>query len=273
MVSSLSILLMVVTLFLSVIVPVVLLIILLRGRKGFFSAWLAGALGFFIPQLLIRIPILQFIGTTTWYAELAKNHFVLLALLLAVTAGLFETAGRFLVFRVGLKKRLSYMTGLSAGLGHGAVESIVLIGLTYVNNLVISLAINAGSLESLVPDAELAGQVTSALTETSPDLFLAAGVERIFTMAFHAALSVLLCYLMIKGRSAIGFLAVMALHAAIDFAAVMLPSFGLTVWPIEGGLAVVAVASILLIIRIRPRFKDHLNIPPDPGEEAVEQGY
>ena len=60
MIPNATILSCIVTLFISLILPlIVLLVYALRNRKqGIVSAWIIGALGFFIPQMLIRLPIL-----------------------------------------------------------------------------------------------------------------------------------------------------------------------------------------------------------------------
>jgi len=273
MISLTAILFMLITLAISILIPIVFLLILLRGRKGVFSAWIAGALGFFVLQMIIRIPILQFLGTQPWFQAFARDQAIVFAFCLALTAGLFETVGRYVVLRFGLGKRLSYMTGLAAGAGHGGIESIVLIGLTYVNNLVISLAINNGTLATLVPDQAMADNLVKTMLAVPQDAFLAAGLERLFTMALHVALSVLLCYFLVRQRPVIGFLIVLAIHTAVDFLAAVLQSSGIGIWPIEGVLAIIAVLSVMLVLWLKPKFRDQQDIPPDPGEQAVREGY
>ena len=241
MVSSLSIIFMIITLALSVLLPLAFLLILIKGRKGVFSIWIAGALGFFVSQMIIRIPILQLLGTLPGFQQFAADRTYLYIFLLALTAGLFETAGRLVVLKVGLGKRLSYTTGLAAGAGHGAMESIGLIGLTYVNNLIISLMINTGALSTMIPDEKLAESVRQALIGTAPDLFLAAGLERIFTMVFHIAMSVLLCYFIMKRQSARGFGLVLFLHFAVDFAISLMQVEGLSTWVVEGAVLAVEI--------------------------------
>ncbi|HAL74121.1 MAG TPA: YhfC family intramembrane metalloprotease [Clostridiales bacterium] len=273
MISPTAILFMMITLVISILAPIVFLLILLRGRKGVFSAWIAGALGFFVAQIIIRIPALQFLGTQAWFQSFAEKQPLVFAFGLALTAGLFETAARYIVLQFGLGKRLSFTTGLAAGAGHGSIESIVLIGLTYVNNLVISLAINSGTLSSVVPDQAMAANLIKTMTAVPQDAFLAAGLERLFTMALHIALSVLLCYFLVKQQPFPGFMLVLAIHTAVDFLAAALQSSGTGIWPIEGVLAVIAVLSVLLVLWLKPKFKDQQDIPPDPGEQAVREGY
>lgn len=185
MVSTLSLLAICITLFLSLILPVIVLLVLMKGRKGTFGVWVAGALGFVVPQLVIRIPILQAISTQTAFQKWTQESPYLYAFALAMTAGLFETTGRLLVLNFDLPKKLSYMTGLTAGAGHGGIEAIMIVGMTYINNLVISLMINSGRLATLIPgNPELAESIRKSLVGTTPDLFLMAGFERVFTMVF-----------------------------------------------------------------------------------------
>ena len=262
------------TLVLSLLLPVAVLLVLVKGRKGVFGVWIAGALGFFIPQLMIRIPVLQALGRTAGYQQFARQNPFLLIVLLALTAGLFETTGRLVVLKFALNRRLSYMTGLAAGAGHGGIEAIMLIGMTYVNNLVISLLINAGKLSAIMPgNPEMEAQVREAILGTEPVLFFLAGAERVFTMFFHIALSLILTRLIMKKQAVRGFLLVLALHAGLDFIAALGQQQGVSIWVIEGFLLAVALLSLLLILRIRPRFGASMSVPADPGEQAVKEGY
>jgi uncharacterized membrane protein YhfC len=274
MVSTLSIVAICFTLFLSLILPVIVLLVLMKGRKGTFSVWIAGALGFVVPQLVIRIPILQALGTQTSFQKWTQGSPYLYAFALALTAGLFETTGRLLVLKFGLQKRLSYMTGLSAGAGHGGIEAIMIVGMTYINNLVISLMINTGRLATLIPDnPEMAESIRKSLVETPADLFFMAGLERVFTMVFQIALSLLMTWLIMKKHAVLGYFLVMLLHFSVDFAVVILQIEKTSPIAIEGVIMVVALLSLVLILKIRPRFAGQLAIPADPGEQAVQDGF
>jgi uncharacterized membrane protein YhfC len=273
MVPPLTLLMICLTLAMSLLLPAAFLLVLCKGRKGVFGVWLAGALGFFIPQMVIRIPILQWLGTQAAFKTFAGSNPYVYALALALSAAVFETAGRYLVLKFALRGRLSYMTGLAAGAGHGGIEAIALIGLTYINNLVISLMINAGQLSTLIPDPDMAAQISQALTGTEPLIFLMAGFERIFTMVFHVALSLLLAWFLTRGKAIAGVLLVLGLHAAVDFIVVVLQIRGLSIWLIEGAVMLCALASLLLIVKLRPLFGASQTIPADPAEQAVQEGY
>ena len=274
MVSTLSLLAICFTLLLSLILPVIVLLVLMKGRKGVFGVWVAGALGFVVPQLVIRIPILQAISAQTAFQKWTQESPYLYAFALALTAGLFETTGRLLVLKFGLSKKLSYMTGLTAGAGHGGIESIMIVGMTYINNLVISLMINSGQLATLIPgNPEMAESIRKSLVETTPDLFLMAGFERVFTMVFQIALSVLMTLLIMKKHAVLGFFLVTLLHFAVDFSIVILQIEKTSPIVIEGAILIVALASLVLILKMRPKFADQLSIPADPGEQAVQDGF
>ena len=74
-------------------------------KQGIPSAWLLGAAGFFVTQILIRVPILTVLQGQSWFMEFANSHLFLYAFGLAFTAGLFELAGRFVVAKL-LRKNL-----------------------------------------------------------------------------------------------------------------------------------------------------------------------
>lgn len=271
-----SVLFMAVSLVLSFGVPVALLVRLPKGRKGAAGAFFAGMLGFFVPQALIRIPILQALGKNEAWLAFARSETVWYCLLLALTAGLFETAGRLLVFVLLLKDRYSYTAGFAAGAGHGSFEAVYLVGLTYINNLVLSLMINSGSAGSLSgalsPDA--LGAAVSALADTPSYMFLLGGVERVFTIAFHIALSVLLLGFIMRGRTAEGFVTAAALHTCVDFGTAMLHTAGADVLITEGAVALAAAGSVWYLVRARKTtFRGQVDIPPDPAEKAAEEGF
>ena len=60
----------------TLILPVVLLIVLLITRKLNPLPLLAGFASFFISQILLRIPLLQVLGTQSWFAAFATHTVV-----------------------------------------------------------------------------------------------------------------------------------------------------------------------------------------------------
>ena len=224
MVSGTSIAAIIVTLIISLFLPLVVLIVYAatHRRKKILSAWFLGAAGFFVTQMLIRTPILTLLGLLPGFQEFVMEHYVIYALVLAFTAGLFEVAGRYVVAKL-LRKELTFERSLAAGLGHGGIEAMLLIGITYINNLIYAVMINTGTFDLLVEQTAALGVDTASLLTlkdtfltTQPYIFCLAGYERILTMISHAAMSLIVCYYVTKKQDLKGILICLAFHTLLD---------------------------------------------------------
>ena len=225
--SNLSIVSIIVTLFVSFILPLAFLVgyALRHKRQGIWSAWLLGALGFFVPQILIRLPILSGLSQLSGFAAFAQTHPALYGFGLAFTAGLFELAGRYAVARC-LKKNLTCRRALAAGLGHGGIEAILITGLAYLSNVVFLVMLQTGGFEAAIAQTTAAGgDVTPLLTakdalmNTPWTMFLLAGYERLLAMTCHVAMSMMVCYGVHTNRVLPWTLACLAVHTCMDFIA------------------------------------------------------
>ncbi len=94
------------------------------------------------------------------------------------------------MLRFILHKNESFYTALGAGYGHGISKAIFLVSMTYVNNLVISLMINNGTISQF----ESSDAVVSVLISVETGLFYIAGIERLLTIIFHISMTVLPAY-------------------------------------------------------------------------------
>ena len=213
-----------VTLFISLFLPVILLIVYaLKNRKmGVVSAWFIGAAGFFVTQVVVRIPILSVLGTQQWFVNFANNNYILYVVILAFTAGLFELAGRYAAAKI-MSKNLTFKRGFAAGLGHGGIETMVLIGMSYISNLLYVAMINGGTFDAIVEQTAALGVDTSSLVlvkeqlvSASPMLFYCAGYERILTMICHTAMSLIVFYAVWKKQDMKGILTCLVLHTILD---------------------------------------------------------
>ena len=229
MVSSSKLIAMIVTLCITLILPVIVAIVYSIKNKGkkVWKAWLIGAAGFFVLQMLIRVPILSVVSTLPSFAVFVTNNYILYCLLLALTAALFEVVARFGVAKI-LQKKISFENAFAAGLGHGGIESILLIGMTYINNLLYSFMINTGTFDVMVAQVEATNTMTPeqmeqlkaikiALIETGTGAFYLAGYERILTIICHAAMSLLVCYMVYKKKAVLGVGIAFVIHFCIDF--------------------------------------------------------
>ena len=260
-----------ISLFISLLLPIIALSVLSFKNKGgkVVSAWILGAAGFFVSQILIRTSILSALQDMSWFMDFSENHMFLYAFTLAFTAGLVELAGRFAVAKILSAKNLNYKRSLAAGLGHGGIEAMILVGITYLNNILYIIMINNGTFDAVVSDAVQSGvdvnalmQVKEQLISTAPTLFFLGGFERILAMTGHLAMSMLVCYGVHTGKPLKCSLVCLGIHTLMDLTAGinMLSGKGLsqtTAYVIIYAILMVMAALSLLIIRdIRRRWKE-----------------
>ena len=264
----------IVTLIITLLGPIIAAIVysVKNKGKGVWKAWLFGAAGFFVLQVLIRIPILNVLGTFPWFQKFAENNYIVYCLILAMTAALFEVVARFAVAKI-LQKNMNYQQGVAAGLGHGGIEAIILIGMTYVNNLLYAVMINSGAFDATVAQTGAApvpnatelvdqlNQIKAALVETPTYAFYLAGYERILCVLFHTAMSLLVCYLVYKKKALVGVGIAFAAHFAVDFVSPVINglatpylgnviSQGTAYVLIYGILTAVAIGAVVVIRKI-----------------------
>lgn len=255
-----------ITLFLTLILPLLVLIIMgIKNKgKGIWSAWFLGAAGFFISQVVIRIPLLGIVSGMESVVVLSQEHFFLYVLILAFTAGLFELAGRFAAAKC-LGKNRTFRRSLAAGLGHGGIESIVLVGLTYINNLVYLFLIQSGAFDAMIAQTEAMGvdpaqliAVRDTLLQVSAPLFLAAGVERVLTMVSHAAMSVMVCYGVAAKRPLPWMLLCLGMHTLLDTTIAATGFFSQTIayGIIYTCMTIMAVISIWILRKLSRRWPE-----------------
>ena len=262
-----------VTLFVSLLLPVLVLILFVMRcrRQGILSAWLLGAAGFFVTQILIRLPVLTVLQKQSWFGDFAQNSLFLYAFGLAFSAGLFELAGRFAVAKL-MQKKLTFRRSLAAGLGHGGLEAMLLIGMTYVNNLIYIVMINSGYFDSLI--AQTAGLgvdisqlelIRTQLSGASPALFLLAGLERILAMTGHVAMSMLVCYGVAHGKTGICVLLCLVIHTLMDLTAGLSMALPQAIaYPvIYAILIIMAVLSLFVIRELFRRWKKEVSYDPE----------
>jgi len=250
MVSNLSLSFMTVSLIISILMPIALIVYFYKREKISLIAVLIGAIAFVVSQLLLRMPLLSFLSTQTWYRAMSLN-IAFSAVFLGLTAGLFEEVARYIAMKYFMKNRLSWRNGLAFGIGHGGIEAILLIGMGMLSNIIISLMINSGTFEGvmsvqLAPEA--IEQAKSALVNIPSLDFLAAGYERIMTMIIQIALSIMVLY-SVKLKKPVYLIYAILLHGIIDAPVIILLSMKLNTWVIEIYVTACAALGLVYIIK------------------------
>ncbi len=252
MVSSASLIFMTISLVICFALPVGLAVYFFVTKRISLLAVFIGVLGFLVTQVLTRIPALGVLAQTEIYRSLAAIPAVLV-LFLSVTAGLFEETGRWIAFRYLLRNKLAHKNAIAYGIGHGGFEAIILVGFTYINNLVYSLMINDGTFEStLAPQLgpDVAAYVRSQLVDLPPTTFLVGGVERALTIAIQIGLSVMV-YLSVRNQRAVWYWLAVLAHTLVNFVSVMLVTTGVNIWIPEIAVLIFAVAALWFIRRAK----------------------
>lgn len=242
MVSTISIMAMCITLVITLVMPI-LLYVFYGLRKKSNVVWIAGALGaagFAILQLDIRIPLLNKVAVLPSFTEWVSQHYIVYCLLLAFSAGLFEVIGRYaaakiLCFKKKITPELTYETGIAAGIGHGGIEAVLLIGMTYINNLLFSFMVNSGTWDITLQEIKVAAEqlgdmnlyqtyaaIPQQLIETPWYLYLAAGYERILTIIAHIAMTMIVFYFVSRKKDIVGIFICLLCHTVLDFVSAVL---------------------------------------------------
>ncbi len=260
-----------ITTFVSLVLPVLVLIVFAAKNKkqGIVPAWLLGAAGFLVTQICIRLPILSALSMQEWFLRFSQEHLFLYAFSLAFTAGLFELAGRYAVAKI-LQKKLTWNRSLAAGLGHGGIEAIFIVGMAYISNITYIMMIQSGTFDAMLTQvpADQAAYLESiklTLTTGSSFMYLLAGFERLLAMIAHAAMSVIVCRGVATGNTGKSLLLCLALHTFVDLTAGVsllsgtVLSQGAAYTIIYIILTAVAVASVMILRRIRRAWKEEIH--------------
>src|SRR5690625_679688 len=144
--------------------------------KKSFIPFLLGILTFVISQILLRIPLLEFLSkNSTGFIMLSVTKPVLFAVAIGLSAGIFEELGRFIAMRFFMKKQ-DWKSGFIFGAGHGGIEAVLFVGISAVSLLFSPTAI--------------------AYSET----YFIGGIERFFAIVLHIGLSIIVLQGVVQKR-------------------------------------------------------------------------
>lgn len=250
------------------------LILIARRRLG--VGWryaLYGALIFFLFQIVSRVPAVEaaqyFLAPTLRSSPVALYAWLFV---LALTAGIFEEVGRYVGYRWLMRREeKTWNKAVMYGLGHGGLESVVLIGLLAIVSLVQVYALTSGSAASLTPaQRDLAAQQIATLAAQPAWLPLLGAWERLCGIAIHVSLSVVV--LQVFRRHSLNWLwLAIGLHTLVDGASVFLVQalpFSVVAkdLTVEGFLGLLALGALWLIFALRDRPTTE---PPAPDPEPA----
>ncbi len=185
-----------------------------------------GALVFLVSQILTRLPAVQVIQAALapqLQASTAVRWAWLVAL--ALTAGLFEEIGRYLGYRWLMRREeKTWSRGVMFGLGHGGLESMVLVaGLTLLTLVGLMNLAAAGVAPPLPPEQRArAAEQLAAVQAQSPFVPLVAIWERAWALGLQVGFSIVVLQVF-QRRRLIWLLWAILAHAFVDLTAVSIP--------------------------------------------------
>ncbi len=183
------------------------------------------------------------------------------AIVLGLSAGLWEELTRYAVYRWWAKDARSWNKGVLLGAGHGGIEAIIL-GALVLYTFMNMVALRNTDLSQVVPASQLAlaQQQVATYWSSSWLLSILGAVERTFTIPCQIAFSVLVLQAFTRGKFRWVWLAILW-HATLDSSAVYFSVAWRAYpwWPyaIEGLIAIGALISLGIIFALRQ---------PEPAE-------
>lgn len=253
MVSNLSIFFICLSIALSVLFPVILIIYFYKKEHISAKPVLVGALIWLIFSMILENILHSFVLRSPIY-----KMAVPFAIYAALAAGLFEETGRFIGFKYFLKNNREWKDGIAYGIGHGGIEAVLIGGLGSINNLVYSLLINSGTFDTLI-GSKLPSATSSALKNSLikavPYSLGLGGLERIFAVTFHIAMSLLVLY-GIRNRKNIYLLFAIIAHALFDFIpALYQVHIVKNIYMVESLVGIVAIVLFIIMTKSKALFE------------------
>jgi len=245
--------------------PLALGAYLVRRFKIGWRLFLIGAVTFVVSQILhipfnvyILTPLMAGLGFGT--ADGPGLALAGAAVLLGLSAGVFEEGARWLAYRFWIFKARTWPEGVVYGSGHGGAEAL-LTGLIALATLVQLIALRGQDLAAIVPAEQLAAaeaQMESYWTLPGWVFFFSV-VERASALVVQITLSVIVLQAFLRPRGELWLLAAIGWHALVDAVAVFAGvSTGVYGGSISGTvitellIAMLAGISLVILFRLLP---------------------
>lgn len=256
---------------------IILVLILVIGL-GFFLTrkynlgwrlyWIGAAI--FVISQILHIPfnllLDRLFNTGVLPTPPEEYQLIFSALLLGLSAGLFEELTRYAGLRWWAKDARSWSKGLLFGAGWGGMEAIIFFVVVMILNYGIFMALRTVDLTSILPSEQLAP------LQEGLNLFwgvswydsLLGALERILVLPVQIALTILVLQVFIRRQSRWLWIAI-AWHTLLDAVAVItVRQWG--AYATEGILAIFTLLSIGIIFALRS------DDPAVESNESVTEG-
>jgi uncharacterized membrane protein YhfC len=233
--------------------PIVLGLMLIRWYGVRWRTFFLGGATFVVSQvghLPFNNYILNpFINQNGWQFEIGEG-LLILAVLVGLSAGVFEESARWIFMRLWLKVRPNWRNGLMFGAGHGGTEAM-LTGVLVFYTFLQAAVVRGMDVNTLGTPEEV--EVILAFMNTywsyPSYYYLLGALERVSAMAFHLS-ATLLVLRALQRKNPLFWLAAIAWHTVTNTIAV----YGSVAWGIlwtEAALLGVGTISIGIVFLLR----------------------
>jgi uncharacterized membrane protein YhfC len=261
---------------LMIAMPILLGIYLTEKFHLGWRLWLIGAATFVISQVFhipFNIYILNPAIERVQSALPDISPLFIAAILLGLSAGVFEECSRYGMFRWWIKDNRTWRGAVLAGAGHGGIEAVLLgiLVMLAFTNLMAYRNIDMSKLNLTLDQLATARQQIQSYWNAPWYATLFGAVERAFTIPFHIAASVIVLQVFTRrlGRQRLGWLGLAIFyHALMDASAVFIAGTrgGYAAEAFLGGFAIL---DIIIIFALRQPEPEPTEPPPTSPPEKT----
>lgn len=243
---------------LAITIPVVLIVAWkMYTKRSLVPFWVGIMVFIAFSRMLEMIPHSLFLLSSNPVSKAINGNVVLYVIYAATVAALFEETGRYLAFRFVLTKHPNKETAVTYGIGHGGIECVLVLGVTYIQYYAYGQLINSGSMDKMLSSYKDSSQSVDALNQLITNIkgvtkmtCYMADLERISAMMVQIALSILVFQAVyVAGKKYMYWVAV-ALHFLMDVPAALYQKGVLKLLPTEIILFVYAALVLALGVKI-----------------------
>ena len=243
---------------LAITIPVVLIVAWkMYTKRSLVPFWVGIMVFIAFSRMLEMIPHSLFLLSSNPVSKAINGNVVLYVIYAATVAALFEETGRYLAFRFVLTKHPNKETAVTYGIGHGGIECVLVLGVTYIQYYAYGQLINSGSMDKMLSAYKDSSQSVDALNQLITNIkgvtkmtCSMADLERISAMMVQIALSILVFQAVyVAGKKYMYWVAV-ALHFLMDVPAALYQKGVLKLLPTEIILFVYAALVLALGVKI-----------------------
>ena len=243
---------------LAITIPVVLIVAWkMYTKRSLVPFWVGIMVFIAFSRMLEMIPHSLFLLSSNPVSKAINGNVVLYVIYAVTVAALFEETGRYLAFRFVLTKHPNKETAVTYGIGHGGIECVLVLGVTYIQYYAYGQLINSGSMDKMLSAYKDSSQSVDALNQLITNIkgvtkmtCYMADLERISAMMVQIALSILVFQAVyVAGKKYMYWVAV-ALHFLTDVPAALYQKGVLKLLPTEIILFVYAALVLALGVKI-----------------------